>query len=419
MNKEIREAYERARAVYARHGVDTDAVLKRFAEIPVSLQCWAGDDIKGFEGLGKIESQNVVTGGYPFAARNGDELRADIDFAFTLSPLRHKVNLHSIYAERQHPRNDLTIEDFRKWIDWAKAKGYGLDYNTSYFAHPMMDDGFSLASPSKEIRDYWVKAGLDARKISVAIGRELGWKCYNNLWVPDGLKDQPADRLGYRQLLTESLDRIFREPYTAEEEAYAADVLEGKLFGIGTESYVVGSHDFYLGYAMSRGLGICMDMGHYHPDESVADKLSAVRPFIRDLMLHVSRGLHWDSDHVVIQDDRLQGVMTELKRGQFYDSVAIGLDFFDASINRVAGWAIGLRASAKAILTSLLEPTEELVAAEQVRNYGKRLFLTEEIKNLPVNAVWDYLLATKNVPVGADAIAAMQNYEMKVQSLRK
>jgi len=418
MKSQIREAYEQAKAAYSRHGVDTEAVLKRFADIPVSLQCWAGDDIKGFEGLGKIESQNVVTGAYPFAARTGDELRADIDFAFTLSPLKHKVNLHSMYAERQHPRNDLNVEDFRRWIDWAKAKGYGLDYNTSYFTHPMMNEGFSLASPAKATRDYWVKAGLDARQISVAIGRELGQKCYNNLWVPDGFKDLPADRLRFRKLLTESLDRIFAEPYTEEEQKWACDVLEGKLFGIGTESFVVGSHDFYLGYAISHGVGICMDMGHYHPDESVADKLSAVRPFIRDLMLHVSRGLHWDSDHVVIQDDRLQAVMTELKRGNFYDSVAIGLDYFDASINRVAGWAIGLRASAKAILTSLLEPTEELIAAENAGNLSKRLFLMEEFKNLPVNAVWEYVLASKNIPIGNEAITSMQNYEQKIQSKR-
>jgi len=418
MKSKIQEAYEQAKLAYAKHGVDTDAVLKQLAEIPVSLQCWAGDDIKGFEGLGKIESQNVVTGAYPYAARNGDELRADIDFAFTLSPLKHKVNLHSMYAERQHPRNDLNLEDFRKWIDWAKSKGYGLDFNTSYFTHPMMNEGFSLASPSQETRDYWVKCGLDARKISVGIGRELGQKCYNDLWIPDGFKDLPADRLRFRQLLTDSLNRIFHEPYTKEEQNWACDVLEGKLFGIGTESFVVGSHDFYLGYAITHGLGICMDMGHYHPDESVADKLSAVRPFIKDLMLHVSRGVHWDSDHVVIQDDRLQAVMTEMKRGNYYHSIAIGLDYFDASINRVTGWAIGLRASAKAILTSLLEPTQELIDAENAKNLSKRLFLMEEFKNLPINSVWEYVLASKNIPIGNEAIRAMQSYEEKVQSKR-
>ncbi|HOW37270.1 MAG TPA: L-rhamnose isomerase [Bacillota bacterium] len=418
MDHSIKTAYEQAKVVFARHGVDTDKALEQFHSIPVSLHCWAGDDIKGFEGLGSVESQNVVTGSYPYAARTGDELRGDIDFAFSLSPLKHKVNLHSMYAERQNPRNDLNVEDFRKWIDWAKAKGYGLDYNTSYFTHPMMNNGFSLASDDPKTRAYWVKAGLDSRKISVAIGKELGQKCYNNIWIPDGFKDLPANRLKYRRLLTESLDQIFATPYTPEEQKYACDVLEGKLFGIGTESFVVGSHDFYLGYAIKNHVGVCMDMGHYHPDESVADKLSAVRPFIKDLMLHVSRGLHWDSDHVVIQDDRLQAVMTELKRGGFYDSVAIGLDFFDASINRVTGWAIGLRATAKAILTSLLEPTGLLEGAEAANNLSRRLFLTEEAKNLPVQAVWEYLLASAQVPIGLDAIEHVETYEKNVQSKR-
>lgn len=418
MNKTILEAYQLAKAAYQKVGVDTDQVLKEFAEIPVSLHCWAGDDIKGFEGLGEIESQNVVTGAYPYPARNGEELRGDIDFAFGLSPLKHKVNLHSIYAERQRPRNDLDVEDFRNWINWAKSKGYGLDFNTSFFAHPMMDNGFSLASLHQETRDYWIKAGIDSRKISLAIGKEMGERCYNNFWIPDGLKDNPASRLRYRELLKESLDQIFAHKYTEEEKKYTVDVLEGKLFGIGTEAYVVGSHDFYLGYAIKNGLGVCMDMGHYHPGESVADKLSAVRPFINDLMLHVSRGLHWDSDHVVIQDDNLQAVMTELKRGGYYHNVAIGLDFFDASINRVAGWAIGLRSSAKAILVSLLEPTALLVNAETAGDFTSRLFLSEEIKNLPVNAVWDYLLASKGVPVGQAAVEAIQNYEKTVQSKR-
>jgi len=418
MNKSILEAYLLAKTAYQKCGVDTDKVIQEFEKIPVSLHCWAGDDIKGFEGLGDIESQNVVTGAYPYPARNGDELRGDIDFAFRLSPLKHKVNLHSVYAERQRPRNDLDVEDFRNWINWAKANGYGLDFNTSFFAHPMMDNGFSLASIHKKTRDYWIKAGLDSRKISLAIGKEMGERCYNNFWIPDGFKDNPASRLTYRELLKDSLDQIFAKKYTEEEKQYTADVLEGKLFGIGSEAYVVGSHDFYLAYAIKNGLGVCMDMGHYHPDESVADKLSAVRPFINDLMLHVSRGLHWDSDHVVIQDDRLQAVMTELKRGNYYHKIAIGLDFFDASINRVAGWAIGLRATAKAILFSLLEPTHLLEDLEKNGDYTSRLFLMEEIKNLPANAVWDYLLESKGVPLGNQAIDQMKAYEKDVQSKR-
>jgi L-rhamnose isomerase len=411
MNKKIVENYEHAKSVYKIYGVDTDKVLALFEQIPVSLHCWNGDDIKGFEGLGEVESQNLVTGNYPYPARNGDELRADIEMAFSLSPSRQKVNLHSMYAERQNPRNDLTIEDFQLWVDWAKKNNYGLDFNTSFFTHPMMNKGFSLASLDKATRDYWIKAGIDSRKISLAIGKELGQKCYNNFWIPDGLKDIPANRLRYRELLTDSLDQIFAHKYTEEERKYTADVLEGKLFGIGTESFVVGSHDYYLAYAIKNGVGVCMDTGHYHPTESVADKLSAVRPFINDLMLHVTRSVRWDSDHVVLQDDELLSVMKELKRGNFYDKIAIGLDFFDATINRVAAWAIGLRATAKAILTSLLEPTHLIDEAELNGDFTERLFLMDEFENLPVNAVWEYILESKGIPIGIEALKKVQRYE--------
>lgn len=418
MKQTILEQYEHAKKVYESYGVNTDEILKIFKTIPVSLHCWNGDDIKGFEGLGKVESQNVVTGSYPYAARTGDELRADIDFAFKLSPLKHKVNIHSMYAERQHPRNDLNIEDFRLWVDWAKQNGYGIDFNTSFFTHHMMNDGFSLACLDEKTRNYWIKAGKDSREISLAIGKELNQKCYNNFWIPDGLKDIPANRLKYREILKDSLDQIFSRKYTEEEQHYAADVLEGKLFGIGSESFVVGSHDFYLAYALKNDLGVTMDTGHYHPNESVADKISAVRPFIKDLMLHVSRGIHWDSDHVVIQDDKLQAIMTEIKRGDYFDKIAIGLDFFDATINRVAAWAIGLRATAKAILTSLLEPTAILEEAERTGNFTKRLFLMEEFKNLPINAVWEYLLASQGLPIGDEAIQAIETYEKEELSKR-
>lgn len=419
MKKSIIDQYEHAKKIYKSYGVDTDEVLQMFSKVPVSLHCWNGDDIKGFEGLGEVESQNVVTGSYPYAARSGDELRSDIDFAFGLSPLKHKVNIHSMYAERQNPRNDLNIEDFRQWVDWAKKNNYGLDFNTSFFTHPMMNENFSLASLDKKTRDYWIKAGLDSREISLAIGKELNQKCYNNFWIPDGLKDIPANRLQYRELLRDSLDQIFSKKYTEEEKEFTCDVLEGKLFGIGSESFVVGSHDFYLAYAIKNDIGVTMDTGHYHPDESVADKLSAVRPFIKDLMLHVSRGVHWDSDHVVIQDDKLQSVITELKRGDYFDKIAIGLDFFDATINRVAAWAIGLRATAKAILTALLEPTHIIEEAERNGNFTKRLFLMEEFKNLPINAVWEYLLASQNLPIGEDAYKAIEKHEKEELSKRK
>ncbi len=416
--EQIQKNYENARQEYAAYGVDTDAALAAFDAIPVSLHCWQGDDVRGLEDLGSVESQNLVTGSYPYAARTGDELRGDIDMAFSLSPLRHKVNLHSMYAERHNPRNDLTVEDFRNWIDWAKERGYGLDFNASFFTHPMMNHGFSLASLDKGTRDYWIEAGIDSREISLAIGRELGQKCYNNIWIPDGLKDLPANRFRYRELLTDSLDKIMAKPYSDDDRRYACDVLEGKLFGIGTESFTVGSHEYYLAYAIKNGCGVCMDTGHYHPTETVVDKLSAVRPFISDLLLHVSRGIRWDSDHVLIQGDDLSNLMNEMKRGNLYHSVGIGLDYFDASINRVAAWAIGLRAAAKAILASLLEPTHLIDRAELDGDFTARLMLMDEFKNLPVNAVWEYLLASRGIAIGADALRQIKEYEKNVQAER-
>jgi L-rhamnose isomerase len=418
MDKTVLANYEAAKKVYARYGVDTDEVLAQFAQIPVSLQCWAGDDVKGFEGLGPVASENVVTGSYPYIARNGEELRSDIDEAFSFSPLKHKVNLHSMYAEHHHPRNDLTIEDFREWVDWAKAKGYGLDFNTSFFTHPMMKNGMSCACLDQATRDYWIKAGLDSRKISVAIGKELGQKCYNNFWFPDGMKDQPANRKLYRELLEDSLNQMLQVPYSAEESHYAADMLEGKWFGISTEAFVVGSHEFYIGYAAKHNVGVTLDMGHFRPSEDVSDKISAIYPFVNGMMLHVSRGIHWDSDHVVIEDDALNNMMLELKRGDYYGKVAIGLDYFDASISRVYGWVIGLRAAAKAILYSLLEPTALLQDDEKKGDFGARLLYMEDFHNLPYNAVWEYLLAQKGIVSGLAMEQALKEYEKTVQMKR-
>ena len=419
MDAAILAAYEAAKKVYAAYDVDTDQVLEEFEKIPVSLQCWAGDDVKGFEGLGPVVSEHVVTGAYPYAARNGDELRSDIDEAFSLSPLTHKVNLHSMYAEHHHPRNDLTIEDFREWIDWAKKKGYGVDFNVSFFTHPMMKDGMSVACLDPEVRAYWIKAGIDGRKISAAIGKEFGQVCYNNLWFPDGLKDIPANRKKYRELLEDSLNQIFAEPYTEDEKPYVKDVLEGKWFGIGTESFVVGSHEFYIGYAATHHVGVTLDTGHFRPTEDVADKVSAIYPFVNGMMLHVSRGIHWDSDHVVIEDDGLTNMMNELKRGGYFGKVAIGLDYFDATINRVYGWVIGLRAAAKAILNALLEPTAILQDAEEKGDFGDRLLYMEEFHNLPRNDVWNYLLAKKGILSGKDMEQELKRYENEVQRLRQ
>ena len=413
----IVKSYETAQKIYAGFGVNTGQAMELFSNIPVSLHNWQGDDVKGFENLGNVESQNVVTGNYPGAARNGEDMRADIEKAFSLSPCKHRVNLHSMYAEPKTPtpRNEVSPEDFRKWIDWAKAKDLGLDFNASFFTHPMMVDGFSLASRRKDVRDYWIKAGKGARAISDAMGRELGTPCVNNIWVPDGMKDTPANRLIYRENLKDSLDRIFEANYSREN---MYDVLEGKLFGIGVESFTVGSHEFYLAYAAKNGVGVCMDTGHYHPTESVVDKLSSVALLVDDVLLHISRGIRWDSDHVLIQGDELTALMQELKRGCFFGKIAIGLDYFDATINRVAAWVIGLRAAGKAMLTALLEPTHLIEAAEASGDYTSRLALLEEFKNLPVNAVWDMLCVKNGVPVSSEWLDDLKSYENTVQNKR-
>jgi L-rhamnose isomerase len=415
---QIRKNYEAAKSVYAAFGVDTEQAIAEFLTIPVSLHCWQGDDVKGFENVGDVASQNVVTGNYPGAARNGSELRGDIEEALSMSPCKHRVNLHSIYAEpkKPTPRNELTAEDFRKWIDWAKTNKYALDFNASFFTHPMMVDGFSLASRRKDVRDYWIKAGIGSREISRDIGRELGECCVNNIWIPDGLKDIPANRRVYRENLIDSLDRIFE---LKTDRKYEIDVLEGKLFGIALESFTVGSHEFYLAYAAKKGVGVCLDTGHYHPTETVVDKLTSIGLLVDDVLLHISRGIRWDSDHVLIQGDDLLNLMLEMKRSRLFGKIGMGLDFFDASINRVAAWVIGLRSAGKSILTALLEPSDLLEAAEAKGDFTSRLALMEEFKNLPINAVWEQVCLQTGVPINTEWIAQLKDYEEKVQSKRK
>ena len=411
----ILKNYERAKEEYASLGVDTEKALKEFSEIKISLHCWQGDDIRGFEET-TVKSENVVTGNYPYAARNAAELRADIEKVFSLSPSSHKLNIHSVYAENtKKSRDNLDVAAFSGWIDWAKKNKVGLDYNPSFFAHEMMDNGMSLASPKKEVRDFWVRHGQSSREIAYGLGKALGETCVCNLWIPDGLKDDPADRLYFRRLLTESLDRIFEKKY---DKKYLVDTLEGKLFGIGTECFVVGSYDYYLAYALKNNLGICLDSGHYHPTESIADKFSALNDFVDDILLHISRGVRWDSDHVVKYDDTLTSIMTEAKRANMLKKLHIGLDYFDASINRIFAWAVGLRNADRALLTALLEPTDKIKQAEQSGDYGLRLAVSEEAKALPSSAVWDYLCLTKGVLCGIDWIDEVKNYEKDVLSKR-
>jgi L-rhamnose isomerase len=417
MKKEgaILNNYRYAQEAFAEYGVDCRKAIDKFSQIKMSVHCWQGDDVKGLENVGEVASQNVVTGNYMGAARTGDELRADIDAAVGLSPFKHKVNLHSCYSEGNSPRNRQQFKDFSRWVEWAKEKGYGIDFNATFFTHEMMDGNLSLTSLKKEVRNYWIEAGQNGREIAYRIGKELNQTCVNNIWIPDGMKDIPADRFCFRNLLIESLDKILEKKY---DKKYLVDALEGKLFSIGAESFTAGSYDFYLAYAVRKNVGLCLDTGHFHLTESVADKLSAISPFLDDILLHISRGVRWDSDHVVVQTDELLALFEEITRGDLFNKVHLGLDYFDASINRVAAWAIGLRAAAKAALTALLQPFNKLKEAEMSGDYTKRLFITDEMKNLPYNAVWEYLLLTKDIPAGEEAIGKIKEYEKDVLSKR-
>lgn len=413
--KNVIKNYELAAERYAAFGVNVDAAIKKFSDVKISLHCWQGDDIRGFEEK-TTKSENVVTGNYPYAARNAAELRADIEKVYSLSPSSHKLNLHSVYAENTRTdRDGYDIADFAGWIDWAKKTGVGLDYNPSFFAHPMMDNGMSLASPKKDVRDFWIRHGQASREIAYGLGKALGETCVCNLWIPDGLKDDPADRLYYRRLLTDSLDKVFEKKY---DKKYLVDTLEGKLFGIGTECFVVGSYDYYLAYAIKNNVGICLDSGHFHPTENIADKFSALADFTDDILLHISRGVRWDSDHVVTYGDMLTSIMTEAKRADMLSRLHIGLDYFDASINRIFAWAIGLRNADRALLTALLEPTELIKKAERDGDFGLRLALSEEAKALPSSAVWDYLCLSRGIPVGEDWINEVKAYEKNVLEKR-
>jgi L-rhamnose isomerase len=413
-------AYDLAREQYAALGVESERALERLAGIPISLHCWQGDDVAGFEGLGEaIGGGLAVTGNYPGRPRNPDELRSDLDEALALIPGTHRVNLHASYAEtggRPVERDALQPEHFARWIDWAKAKGLGLDFNPTYFAHPKAADGWTLAHPDAGIRRFWIDHGIACRRIAAAMGVALGSPCIANVWIPDGSKDTPVDRKGPRERLLQALDALFSERL---DPRHVRDAVEGKLFGIGSESYVVGSHEFYLGYAVTRGVLLCLDAGHYHPTESLADKVSAVLAYLPEVLLHMSRGVRWDSDHVVILSDELEAIAQELVRGAYLDRAHIGLDYFDASINRVAAWVIGARCMLKALLRALLEPIATLRRAEAEGDLTARLALLEELKTLPFGAVWDEHCRRAGVPVGPAWSDAVRRHEREVLSRRR
>jgi L-rhamnose isomerase len=411
-DKSIQSAYEAARERYASWGVNTDSALQLLEQIPISLHCWQGDDVGGFENPdGKLGGGLAVTGQYPGKARNADELRKDFEFALSLIPGRHRCNLHAIYAEtggRKVERDQIAPEHFARWIDWAKGLAIGLDFNPTFFAHPKADAGFTLAHRDPAIRQFWIQHGIACRKIGAAMGKALGTACVTNIWIPDGYKDIPIDRKAPRERLAQSLDVMFAETL---EPSQNLDAVESKLFGIGSECYVVGSHEFYLGYAVRNNVLLCLDTGHFHPTEVVSDKLTAVFTWLDKILLHVSRGVRWDSDHVVILSDELNAIAHELRRGNYLARAHIGLDFFDASINRVAAWVIGARAMIRALLNALLEPTEMLRELENSGDYTGRLAVVEELKSMPAGAVWEFYCLQRSRPVAADWLTRIRQYE--------
>jgi len=418
--KNIEQAYEIAKQRYAELGINTDEAMKRLKGIAISLHCWQGDDVGGFETVGAELSGGGIqaTGNYPGKARTIDELRSDIEKALSMIPGKHRLNLHACYLDNGGKfvdRNEITVEHFRSWIDWAKANGLGMDFNPTYFSHEKAADGFTLSHADKGIRDFWIEHGIACRKIGAQMGKQLGSTTVTNVWIPDGYKDIPVDRWGPRARLVDSLDKIFADKLDPKVHL---DAVESKLFGIGAESYTVGSHEFYMGYTVSRQKLLCLDAGHFHPTEMISDKISSVLMFVPELLLHVSRPVRWDSDHVVILNDELCAIAQELIRSGKLDKVHIGLDFFDASINRVAAWVIGTRCMIKALLLALLEPAEKLRATEQSGDYTSRLAMLEELKTLPFGAVWDYYCTEQDVPVGADWLKEVRQYEDKVTNIR-
>lgn len=418
-DKAIQDAYTLARARYGEFGVDTEKALETLARIPISLHCWQGDDVGGFENSGsQLGGGLAVTGNYPGKARNADELRRDLDEVYRLIPGTHRLNLHAIYADtggKKVERNALRPEHFSGWLDWAKSNHHGLDFNPTLFAHPKAADGFTLASRDDGIRQFWIEHCIACRKIGEYFGRGLGTPCITNIWIPDGIKDTPVDRKTPRTILKQSLDTILAEGI---DRRWNLDAVEGKLFGIGSESYVVGSYEFYYGYAITHKVLLTLDTGHFHPTETVSDKLSAVLSFLDEVLLHVSRGVRWDSDHIVIFSDELQALAQEIVRGEFLNRVHIGLDYFDASINRVAAWVVGARNTQRALLTALLEPTEELRRLESTGDYTARLLLLERIKAMPFGSVWDQFCLSRSVAVETELVDEIRAYETRELSKR-
>lgn len=420
MNTKIKEAYELARKQYTKYGMDTDDVLNKLKDIPISINCWQGDDVGGFEAANDILSGGGIlsTGNYPGKAKNINELRSDIEKAFSLIPGRKRLNLHAIYGDFKRKvvnRNEILPEHFSSWIDWAKKLSVGIDFNPTLFSHPLAISGFTLSSKDEKVRRFWIEHVKKCREISNYIGRELKIPCIMNIWIPDGSKDLTVSRLEHREILRKSLDEIFTVDYPEDN---MLDALECKLFGIGSESCVVGSHEFYLSYAVKKDKLITFDTGHFHPTEIVSDKISAVLPFIRGILLHISRGVRWDSDHVPILTEELTAIMAEIIRADALSKVHIATDFFDGSINRIGAWVIGTRAVLKSLLIALLEPTHILKSYEESGNLFARLGFLETLKSMPFGAVWDYYCKSMGVLTETEWIDEVLKYEKEVTSKR-
>lgn len=412
------ERYQSAKKIYADLGVDTDAAIKKLADVKISIHCWQGDDVNGFENSVGASGGIAATGNYPGKARTPEELMADIDKALSLIPGKHKINLHAIYAitnGEKVERSELKPEHFAKWVEFAKERGLGLDFNPTLFSHPMAESGLTLSSPDDKVRNYWIAHCKACRKIAEYMGKELGQPCLNNIWIPDGYKDVPADRYSPRRRLKESLDEIFAEPV---DKRYVIDSVESKVFGIGVESYTVGSHEFYMNYAAKNNILCLLDNGHFHPTEVVSDKISSMLLFADKLALHVTRGVRWDSDHVVLFDDELKEIAKEIVRCDALNRVIIGLDYFDASINRVAAWVIGTRNMQKALLYAMLMPSEYLTKLQDARNFTELLVMSEALKEYPFSDVWDAFCEMEHVPQKQHWLADVKDYENKVLSKR-
>ena len=420
MKDKIERYYSNANNQYLEFGIDTDKILSQLKDIQISIPCWQGDDVGGFErSNAEISGGGIqATGNYPGKARTISELRQDFEKVLSLLPGSHRFSLHESYGDfggKFVERNEVTPEYFQSWIDWAKDINIKLDFNSTLFSHPKANDGFTLSSKNKEIREFWIEHVKKCREISAEMGKQLGSSCIHNLWIPDGMKDIPVDRSGHRILLKESLDEILKKKYP---DSQMIDSLEGKLFGIGSEAYVVGSHEFYLGYAIANNTLLTIDTGHFHPTESVGDKISAILPFVKGILLHISRGIRWDSDHVPILNDEIIHLAEEIVRSRQMERIHLALDFFDASINRIGAWVIGARATQKSILYALLQPIDLLQEYEDNGQYFQRLALLEECKTMPFGAVWDYFCLNNEVPIGKEWIKEIESYENRILNTR-